>query len=177
MTPAKGRLFLVPATLDFGCDAEAPLAPRVVVQANNALALHALALHGAGIAVLPRALVADDLAAGRLVAVLPGLSLGVEPLGLLLRNDETESPALAALVDWALERFGPQAVAPVAAPAAEALARGALAGAHHAALAQRRCTRGRGVQLPEQPLTARPRAGRFQAPCPAVFRSAGHFVM
>lgn len=90
-------------------DTEAPLAPRVVVQANNALALHALALHGAGIAVLPQALVADDLAAGRLVAVLPGLSLGVEPLGLLLRNDETESPALAALVDWALERFGPQA--------------------------------------------------------------------
>jgi len=92
-------------------DAEAPLAPRVVVQANNALALHALALHGAGIAVLPRALVADDLAAGRLVAVLPGLSLGVEPLGLLLRSDEAESPALAALVDWALERFGPQAAA------------------------------------------------------------------
>lgn len=26
MTPAKGRLFLVPAPLDFGCDAEAPLA-------------------------------------------------------------------------------------------------------------------------------------------------------
>jgi len=96
-------------------DAEAALAPRVVVQANNALALHALALHGAGIAVLPRALVADDLAAGRLVAVLPELSLGVEPLGLLLRGDETESPALAALVDWALERFGPQAAA--AAPA------------------------------------------------------------
>jgi len=92
-------------------DAEAPLAPRVVVQANNALALHALALHGAGIAVLPRALVADDLAAGRLVAVLPGLSLGVEPLGLLLCSDEAESPALAALVDWALERFGPQAAA------------------------------------------------------------------
>lgn len=92
-------------------DAEAPLAPRVVVQANNALALHALALHGAGIAVLPRALVADDLAAGRLVAVLPGLNLGVEPLGLLLCSDEAESPALAALVDWALERFGPQAAA------------------------------------------------------------------
>lgn len=91
-------------------DTEAPLAPRVVVQANNALALHALALHGAGIAVLPQALVADDLAAGRLVAVLPGLSLGVEPLGLLLRNDEIESPALAAFVDWALERFGPQAL-------------------------------------------------------------------
>ena len=98
-------------------DAEAPLAPRVVVQANNALALHALALHGAGIAVLPRALVADDLAAGRLVALLPGLSLGVEPLGLLLRSDEAESPALAALVDLALERFRPQtAAATLAAP-------------------------------------------------------------
>ncbi|WP_169737775.1 LysR family transcriptional regulator [Curvibacter gracilis] len=104
-----------------GADAEAPLAPRVVVQANNALALHALALHGAGIAVLPRALVADDLAAGRLVALLPGLSLGVEPLGLLLRSDEAESPALAALVDWALERFRPQtAAATLAAPAAPA---------------------------------------------------------
>lgn len=112
-------------------DAEAPLAPRVVVQANNALALHALALHGAGIAVLPRALVADDLAAGRLVAVLPGLSLGVEPLGLLLRSDEAESPALAALVDWALERFGPQAApatpAVPAAASAAALAVAALA--------------------------------------------------
>lgn len=104
-------------------DAEAPLAPRVVVQANNALALQALALHGAGIAVLPQALVADDLAAGRLVAVLPGLSLGVEPLGLLLRNDEAETPALAALVDWALERFGPQAIpATLTAPAAPAVA-------------------------------------------------------
>lgn len=112
--------FETDADAEADADTEAPLAPRVVAQANNALALHALALHGAGIAVLPNALVADDLAAGRLVAVLPGLSLGVEPLGLLLRNDETESPALAALVDWALERFGPQAVAPMAAPAAEA---------------------------------------------------------
>lgn len=107
-------------------DAEAPLAPRVVVQANNALALHALALQGAGIAVLPQALVADDLAAGRLVAVLPGLSMGVEPLGLLVRSDEAESPALAALVDWALERFGPRAasaaLAAGPAPAVAALA-------------------------------------------------------
>lgn len=84
---------------------DAPLVPRVTVQANSALALHALALQGAGIAVLPQPLVAGDLAAGRLVALLPGLSLGVEPLGLLLRNDQVESPALAALVDWALGRF------------------------------------------------------------------------
>lgn len=122
-------------------DAEAPLAPRVVVQTNNALALQALALHGAGIAVLPQALVADDLAAGRLVPVLPGLSLGVEPLGLLLRNDETESPALAVLVDWALERFGPQAAAvalavPAVPAAAEAPAVAALAEPEPVALPQ-----------------------------------------
>ncbi|RUP31697.1 MAG: LysR family transcriptional regulator [Curvibacter sp.] len=90
-------------------NAEACLAPRVMVQANSALALHALALQGAGIAVLPHRLVADDLAAGRLVALLSDLSLGVEPLGLLLRSDQVESPALAALVDWALERLRPQA--------------------------------------------------------------------
>ena len=116
--PFSGHEDCFETEADADADAEAPLAPRVVVQANNALALHALALHGAGIAVLPQALVADDLAAGRLVAVLPGLNLGVEPLGLLLRCDETESPALAALVDWALERFGPQAAA--AAPASAA---------------------------------------------------------
>ena len=47
------------------------LTPNVALSTNNIFALHRAALMGAGFAVLPRWFVADDLAAGRLVDLLP----------------------------------------------------------------------------------------------------------
>ncbi|MDD0838459.1 LysR substrate-binding domain-containing protein [Curvibacter sp. HBC61] len=85
--------------------ADSQLAPAIRLQSNNALALHALALAGAGITVLPTALVADDLAAGRLVALLPEAPAVSEPLSLLLAAHRAETPALTVFVDWVLARF------------------------------------------------------------------------
>ena len=47
------------------------LAPEVRLSTNNIFALHRAALRGIGIAVMPRWFVAEDLAAGRLVDLLP----------------------------------------------------------------------------------------------------------
>ncbi|MDD0815605.1 LysR family transcriptional regulator [Curvibacter sp. HBC28] len=89
--------------------ADSALAPAIRLQSNNALALHALALGGAGITVLPTALVAEDLAAGRLVTVLPEAPAVSESLSLALAGDLAETPALTAFVDWALAHFQPAA--------------------------------------------------------------------
>ncbi|MGP1396521.1 MAG: LysR family transcriptional regulator [Inquilinaceae bacterium] len=51
--------------------AEARIAPDLSLSTNNIFALHRAALLGAGFAVLPRWFVEDDLAAGRLIDVLP----------------------------------------------------------------------------------------------------------
>jgi DNA-binding transcriptional LysR family regulator len=94
------------ASLDNDALAAEGLAPRICVQSNNAHALHALALSGAGITVLPDALVADDVAAGRLVCLLPDHLPPAEPLGLLIASAGPDTPARQAFIDWALERLG-----------------------------------------------------------------------
>ena len=52
---------------------EIEIAPRIV--ASDMAAVRSLAVEGAGITVLPSYLATDDLAAGRLVEVLPEASL------------------------------------------------------------------------------------------------------
>lgn len=83
------------------------LAPTVVLQSNNALALQALALQGAGITVLPQSLVAADLDSGRLVALLVGCLPSAEPLSLVTASDSDPASPLQVLIDWASQRFGP----------------------------------------------------------------------
>lgn len=73
------------------------------VLATNALdVLHAAALQGRGLAMLPVPLVHDDLVAGRLVAVLPE-RLGSEvQVAVVYPDREFVSPALRAFVDAAV---------------------------------------------------------------------------
>ena len=56
-----------------GDPVEIEIAPQLIV--SDMMAVRSLALEGAGIAVLPSYLATDDLAAGRLVALLPEASL------------------------------------------------------------------------------------------------------
>lgn len=83
------------------------LAPAIVLQTNNALALQALALQGAGITVLPHSLVAADLESGRLVALLEGCLPSAEPLSLVTASDADPASPLQVLIAWASRQFGP----------------------------------------------------------------------
>jgi len=74
--------------------------------ANNGNALRIAALHGAGIVLQPEALLAGDLAEGRLVAVLPGWSYVPSPTYLVYAQDRRPTAKLRAVIDFLMERFG-----------------------------------------------------------------------
>lgn len=61
------------------------------------------AANGLGVAIGPSALVADDLAAGRLVAPLAAPRLVLEPFRVLVPADPVGLPAAAAFRDWLVE--------------------------------------------------------------------------
>lgn len=60
-------------------------------------AIRALACMGEGVAVLPRYFIEDDLAAGRLVELLPGLPLRTDQFRLIWREQHPADGALRAL--------------------------------------------------------------------------------
>lgn len=61
------------------------------------------AANGLGVAIGPGALVADDLAAGRLVAPIAGPRLILEPFRVLVPADPIAHPAAIAFRDWLVE--------------------------------------------------------------------------
>jgi len=61
------------------------------------------ALDGLGVAMGPAALVADEIAAGRLVAPFPGLSLPARGYCWYLPTDKARDPAALAFRDWLIE--------------------------------------------------------------------------
>ena len=64
------------------------------------------ALNGMGIALQPEAVLADDLAAGRLVPVLPEWSLMPSPMYLVYASYRHPTAKLRTVIDFLLERFG-----------------------------------------------------------------------
>lgn len=81
---------------------------RSVAVANSTMAAHAFVAAGMGISVLPDYVVADDLAAGRLVTLLPGYRLpdgGVHAV----YPGKTPPVKVRAFIDLLRERLGPDA--------------------------------------------------------------------
>jgi len=78
--------------------------------------LRVAALHGAGIVLQPEASLADDVAAGRLVPVLPAWSYVPTPMHLIYAQDRRPTAKLRSIIDFLLERFGPEGL-PAASPA------------------------------------------------------------
>jgi DNA-binding transcriptional LysR family regulator len=58
-----------------------------------------------GIALLPAHVCGDDLAAGRLLKVLPDLPVPVNPFYLIYPSREHLAPALRSLMDFVAERL------------------------------------------------------------------------
>lgn len=61
------------------------------------------AAHGLGVAIGPSALVADDLATGRLIAPLAAPALVLEPFRVLAPADPAVQPAAILFRDWLIE--------------------------------------------------------------------------
>lgn len=82
------------------------------LQANNADALHAVALGGLGLAILPCWLVGPDIQQGALEIVLPGYQVSPAALDThifaVFPHSRHLSPKVRALVDFLVTRFGPK---------------------------------------------------------------------
>ena len=74
---------------------------------NQGSALRNAALHGAGIVLQPEVLLADDIAAGRLVPVLPAWSYRPTPMYLIYAQDSKPTAKLRSVIDLLLKYFGP----------------------------------------------------------------------
>ena len=86
-----------------GTDETVPFTPRL--RANNGEALRQAALAGAGIAMQPEVLLADDVREKRLVRLLPAWSLPARPLHIVVVRDRQTTPKLQCFVDFIVERF------------------------------------------------------------------------
>ncbi|OHX14068.1 LysR family transcriptional regulator [Chromobacterium sphagni] len=75
-------------------------------QCNQGQALRQLALAGAGLALQAEALLADDVAAGRLVSLLDGYLPPPKPMHLIYPADRQPLPKLRVFVDFIVERLG-----------------------------------------------------------------------
>ena len=62
-------------------------------------------LAGAGVALQPEVLLADDVRHKRLVRLLPAWSLPSRPLHLVYVRDRQSTPKLQCFVDFVVERF------------------------------------------------------------------------
>ncbi|WP_035054249.1 LysR family transcriptional regulator [Andreprevotia chitinilytica] len=74
--------------------------------ANQGSALRIAALHGAGIVLQPEALLADDLATGRLLPVLPEWSYMRTPMYLIYAQDRRPTAKLRSVIDFLLLHLG-----------------------------------------------------------------------
>lgn len=83
---------------------------------NTSSGLHKAARAGAGIAMMPDALIEEDLQNGRLVALLPQYQLPCRPMHLIYAQDRYRSPKLRCFVDFAMELWSRPASAETARP-------------------------------------------------------------
>ena len=91
--------------------------PECRFRANNGLALRMAALQGFGIVMQAEILVAQDIAAGRLVPILCDYLPAPRPMQLVYPRDRLATPKLTTFVDFVVERFGPAARLPLASSA------------------------------------------------------------
>lgn len=77
--------------------------PRLL--ANNGEALRQAALAGAGILLQPEVLLGDDVAAGKLVRLLPAWTLPERPMHLVHAKDRHMTPKLQRFIEFMLQRF------------------------------------------------------------------------
>ncbi|WP_049623814.1 LysR family transcriptional regulator [Frateuria defendens] len=89
-----------------GPDGEREVAVHGRLSVDNGDALRVAALADAGIVLQPEVLLADDLAAGRLVQVLPEWAPPATPMHLLYAPDRRPTAKLRSVIDFLLERFG-----------------------------------------------------------------------
>jgi len=82
---------------------EVPIQYRLRIDSGPAL--RAAALAGAGIIRQPEALVGEDIAQGRLVALLPAYDLPARPLYLVYPPDRTPTAKQRVFIDFALAQF------------------------------------------------------------------------
>lgn len=75
-------------------------------QVNSGQALRMAALSGMGIVMQPEVLLAEDLAAGRLVHLLPDYETFARPMHVVYLADRYSKPKLRSFVDFVMERFG-----------------------------------------------------------------------
>jgi DNA-binding transcriptional LysR family regulator len=76
---------------------------------NSGQALRAAALEGFGVILQPEALLADDIAQGRLVKVLAGYEPPSRAMHIVYAPDRRPTPKLRSFIDFVLERFGTDA--------------------------------------------------------------------
>jgi DNA-binding transcriptional LysR family regulator len=84
---------------------ELALASRLT--ANSVFAAREAVLHGAGLAVLPDFTIAADVAAGRLVRVLPGWGAGASDLSAVYPSTRNMSPKLRVFLDFVIAHLSP----------------------------------------------------------------------
>jgi DNA-binding transcriptional LysR family regulator len=80
-----------------------PLSSRL--QSDNAEGLRRAALAGMGIVMLPQTMLSEDVAAGRLVRLLPDYAPPVRPMNLLYLRDRHMSSKLRSFIDFVIARF------------------------------------------------------------------------
>jgi DNA-binding transcriptional LysR family regulator len=77
-------------------------------RANNGNILRAAALAGVGISIAPSFLVGDDLAAGRLLALMPNYKPIETELSAIYPPGRSLSAKVRSLIDFLSQRFGPE---------------------------------------------------------------------
>jgi DNA-binding transcriptional LysR family regulator len=81
-------------------------------RSNNGQALRVAALRGFGIVMQAEILLAQDIAAGRLVPVLQDYVPAARPMHLVYSRDRQPTPKLTTFIDFMLARFSPLAPIP-----------------------------------------------------------------
>ena len=76
------------------------------IQVDSGQAMRSAALNGLGIVMQPEILLAGDIAAGRLVRLLPGYELPCRPMHIVYLRDRRMTPKLRSFIDFVVERFG-----------------------------------------------------------------------
>lgn len=74
---------------------------------DSSEALRAAAVAGQGLILQPRELLNEDMAAGRLVRLMPDYEPVARALHLLYTADRRMTPKLRSFLDFAVEKFGP----------------------------------------------------------------------
>ena len=73
---------------------------------NNGQALRTTAIEGLGIIMQPEVLVGDDVAAGRLIRILPDYEPPSRPMHIVYLADRRPTPKLRSFIDFVVKAFG-----------------------------------------------------------------------